>query len=484
MNNAPTPSITELSQRYISGTVSPVEVVGQTLARIERLDPKLNSYLAVTAERALAHAARAEAEIRAGHGRGPLHGIPYAAKDLLDVQGLPTTVGSQAMAGNVAKCDAAVIEKLEEAGAILVGKTGLHEWAYGITSTNPHFGPVRNPWDPERIPGGSSGGSAAAQAAGLCVFSLGSDTGGSIRIPAALCGVAGLKPTFGRISRRGVFPLGHTLDTLGPFGTCVKDTALVFAAIAGRDERDPVSSDRPVSIPTFEVTPDLKGTVIGVPARFFFDGLAVDVEAAARNALGALQDLGAELREVQPPDVEAANSLHRLILLAEASSVHRRRLETHRDAFGDDVRALLDQGRFVLATDYLDAQRARRVFCREFDAVMREVDALVAPAVPIPTARIGELEIDVNGRRENVRLATTRNVRALNLTGLPVVSVPCGFDRDGMPIGLQIVGRKYGEDRILAIGHAYESATAWHRQIPPMARGFPSGTDRDARETR
>lgn len=484
MNTAPTPSITELSQRYISGTVSPVEVVGQTLARIERLDPKLNSYLAVTAERALAHAARAEAEIRAGRGRGPLHGIPYAAKDLLDVRGLPTTVGSQAMAGNVAECDAAVIEKLEEAGAILVGKTGLHEWAYGITSTNPHFGPVRNPWDPERIPGGSSGGSAAAQAAGLCVFSLGSDTGGSIRIPAALCGVAGLKPTFGRISRRGVFPLGHTLDTLGPFGTCVKDTALVYAAIAGRDERDPVSSDRTVSIPPLEAAPDLKGTVIGVPARFFFEGLAVDVEVAARNALGALRDLGAELREVQPPDVEAANSLHRLILLAEASSVHRRRLETHRDAFGDDVRALLDQGRFVLATDYLDAQRARRVFCREFDAVMREVDALVAPAVPIPTARIGELEIDVNGRRENVRLATTRNVRALNLTGLPVVSVPCGFDRDGMPIGLQIVGRKYGEDRILAIGHAYESATAWHRQIPPMARGFPSGIDRGAPQTR
>ena len=277
-----------------------------------------------------------------------------------------------------------------------------------------------------------------------------------------------------------MFPLGHTLDTLGPFGTCVEDTALVYAVIGGRDERDPVSSRQTVSVPGFAAAPDLDGTVIGVPDRFYFDSLAADVDAAARAALRSLEELGAELREVELPDVEAANSLHRLILLAEATSVHRRRLESQRGDFGDDVRALLDQGRFVLAADYLEAQRARRVFCREFDAALREVDALVAPAVPIPTARIGQLEIDVEGRLENVRLATTRNVRALNLTGLPVLCVPCGFGRDGMPIGLQIVGGKYGEDRILAIGHAYESATNWHRRVPPTAQESPTGTDRDA----
>ena len=483
MDSAPTPSIAALSELYKSGAVSPVEVVRRTLTRIERLDPNLNSYLTVTAERALDQAGRAEAEIRAGSKRGPLHGIPYAAKDLLDTRGVRTTVGSRIMAENVPGRNAAIIEKLEEAGAILVGKTGLHEWAYGITSTNPHFGPVRNPWDPERIPGGSSGGSAAAQAAGLCVFSLGSDTGGSIRIPAALCGIAGLKPTFGRISRRGAFPLGHTLDTLGPFGTCVEDTALVYAAVAGRDPGDPVSSRRPVSIPSMESDPRLDGSVIGVPARFYFENLAPDVDAAARVALGVFQDLGAELREIEMPDIETANSLHRLILLAEAASVHRHRLERRRKDFGDDVRSLLDQGRFVLATDYLEAQRARRVFCSDFDAAMQQVDALVAPAIPIPTARIGELQIDVNGKRENVRLATTRNVRALNLTGLPVVSVPCGFHRDGMPIGLQIVGRKYNEDRILAIGHAYERAAGWDRLVPPMARASPTGTDRGGPET-
>ncbi len=473
---APWPTISGLRSLYASGALSPVEVVRVILERIERLDPSLNSYLTVTAEAALRQAARAETEIRTGDSRGPLHGIPYAAKDLLDTRGAPTTVGSKILAGNVPERDAAVIEKLAAAGAILIGKTGLHEWAYGITSTNPHFGPVRNPWDPERIPGGSSGGSAAAQAAGLCSFSLGSDTGGSIRIPAALCGIAGLKPTFGRISRRGAFPLGHTLDTLGAFGSCVEDTALVYGAIAGKDPDDPSSVDRPITIPSMEGELRLDGTVIGVPAQFYFERLAPDVDAAARVALGVVRDLGAELREVDVPDVEAANSLHRLILLAEASAVHRTRLEQHRQDFGQDVRSLLDQGRFVLATDYLEAQRARRVFCREFDAVFDRVDALVAPAVPIPTARIGDSEVDVEGRRENVRLATTRNIRALNLTGLPVISVPCGFHRDGMPIGLQIVGPAFGEAGILRIGHAYERATSWHTRVPPMARETPSRT--------
>lgn len=470
------PRIARLGDLYASGAVSPVEVVRDVLGRIERLDPSLNSYVTVVADSALRRAERAEAEIRAGRARGPLHGIPYAAKDLLDTRGIPTTVGSRIMAGNVPGRDAAVIERLDEAGAILIGKTGLHEWAYGITSTNPHFGPVRNPWNAERIPGGSSGGSAAAQAAGLCSFSLGSDTGGSIRIPAALCGVAGLKPTFGRISRRGAFPLGHTLDTLGPFGACVEDTALVYAATAGRDPHDPVSADRPVSVPALGSEPRLEGTVIGVPDRFYFERLAPDVDAAAKAALQVLRELGAEVLEVEVPDIATANSLHRLILLAEASSVHRARLERRREDFGDDVRALLDQGRLVLATDYLDAQRARRAFCREFDAVFRQADALVAPAVPIPTARVGELEIDVDGRRENVRLATTRNVRALNLTGLPVVSVPCGFHRDGLPIGLQIVGPAFGEEGILRIGHAYERAAGWRRRVPPIAGGTSSGS--------
>jgi aspartyl-tRNA(Asn)/glutamyl-tRNA(Gln) amidotransferase subunit A len=476
MEIAPRPTITELSGLYESGEVSPVQVVQEILRRIERLDPALNSFVTVTDERALERAEQAETEIRDGRKRGPLHGIPYAAKDLLDTRGILTTIGSKIMADNVPRLDAAVVEKLDQAGAILVGKTGLHEWAYGITSTNPHFGAVRNPWDPDRIPGGSSGGSASALAAGLCAFSLGSDTGGSIRIPAALCGIVGLKPTFGRISRRGAFPLGHTLDTLGPFGLCVQDTALAYAAMAGYDPRDPASSKEPVGVPSVEGACRLEGTAIGVPAKFYFEGLVPDVDNAVCAALRVLEELGAELREVEVPDIELANSLHRLILLAEATSVHRLRLGRRREDFGEDVRLLLDQGRFVLATDYLDAQRARREFCRSFETALRGIDALVAPAIPIPTARVGELEIEVDGTLENVRLATTRNIRALNLTGLPVLSVPCGFHRDGMPIGLQIVGPRYSENRILSIGHAYERATPWHAQLPPMLREPPSGT--------
>ncbi len=474
---APRPTISELSGLYESGAVSPVEVVEETVRRIKRLDPALNSFVTVAEEHALERARQAAADISAGRKRGPLHGIPYAAKDLLDTRGIRTTVGSKIMADNVPDRDAAVIEKLDLAGAILIGKTGLHEWAYGITSTNPHFGPVRNPWDPERIPGGSSGGSASALAAGLCAFSLGSDTGGSIRIPAAFCGIAGLKPTFGRISRRGAFPLGHSLDTLGPFGLCVQDTLLAYLAMAGHDPRDPASSKQAVDAPALGREPRLEGTVIGVPRGFYFEGLAPDVESAMSAALRVFEELGANLREVELPGVELANSLHRLILLAEATSVHRSRLVRRRADFGEDVRLLLDQGRFVLATDYLDAQRARREFCRSCETALSEVDALVAPAIPIPTARVGELEIEVDGQIENVRLATTRNIRALNLTGLPVLSVPCGFHRDGMPIGLQIVGRRYREDRILSIGHAYEQATTWHTQLPAMVREPPSGTD-------
>lgn len=457
MPSDPRFGVTELSQLYATGAVSPVEIVQETLARIERLDARLNSYLTVTAESALRQARQAETEIRAGRARGPLHGVPYAAKDLLDTRGIRTTVGSKIMADRVPDRDAAIIERLSAAGAVLLGKTGMHEWAYGITSANPHFGPVRNPWDTERIPGGSSGGSAAALAAGLCAFSLGSDTGGSIRIPAAICGIAGLKPTFGSVSRAGAFPLGDTLDTLGPFALRVEDLALVYAAIAD-----------------FEAEPRwrllLDGIALGVPADFYWQNLAPDVEAAARDALRVFESLGAELEPVEVPDIETFNDLHRLILLAEATSVHRSRLAERREDFGEDVRALLEQGLSVLATDYLEAQRARRAFRRDFGAAFERVDALLAPAVPVQTARIGELEIRVQGKLENVRLATTRNIRALNLTALPVLSVPCGFQADGLPVGLQIVGPEGAERKILKIGRAYEKATDWHLRTPPMAR--------------
>jgi aspartyl-tRNA(Asn)/glutamyl-tRNA(Gln) amidotransferase subunit A len=462
-------TITELSAQIRQGSLSPVELTRQTLARIQKHQGSLNAFITISEELALEQAQRAEQEIRNGEYRGSLHGMPYAAKDLFYTKGLRTTVGSKIFTDYIPSFDATVIEKLNQAGAILIGKAGLHEWAYGITSDNPHFGSIRNPWDRERIPGGSSGGSAAALAAGLCSFSLGSDTGGSIRIPASLCGVVGLKPTYGRVSRYGAFPLGHTLDHAGPFGLTVQDTALVYRAISGYDPRDDSSVDRPSSLPEFPDQPSLRGKKIGVPRNFYFEKLNPDVETAVRDALRVLESLGANLVEVQVPDIEEVNTIARLILLAEASSVHRRRLEQRREDFGGDVRSLLDQGRFILATDYLDAQRRRRQLNAAFYRLFEQVDVMVTPTIPIIAAKIGQTTVKIGEEEQNVRLATTRFVRALNPTGLPVLSVPCGFSSEALPIGLQIVGRLFDEAGIFEVGDAYERATEWHRRQPAIA---------------
>jgi len=461
-------TITELAPQIRQGKLSPVELTRQTLARIEKLQPVLNAYITVTAELALEQARRAEQEIRAGDYRGPLHGIPYAAKDLFYTRGIRTTVGSKILADFVPDYDATLIEKLTTAGAILVGKAGLHELAFGITSNNPHFGAIRNPWDTERIPGGSSGGSAAALAADQCSFSLGSDTGGSIRIPASFCGLVGLKPTFGRVSRHGVFPLGHTLDHAGPFGWTVEDAALVYEAMAGYDARDTSSVSRPVALPLFAPEARLDGKKVGVPRNFYFENLDPEIENAVENAVVALENLGAAIIDVEVPDIEEFNTVAQLILLAEAASVHHRRIDERPADFGEDVRALLQTGRFILATDYLDAQRRRREFNDAFNHLLEDVDVIVTPTIPITAAKIGQKTVSLGGQEVDVRLATTRFMRALNMAGLPLLSVPCGFDSRGMPIGLQIIGGLFDEAGILEIGHAFERATSWHEKRPAI----------------
>jgi aspartyl-tRNA(Asn)/glutamyl-tRNA(Gln) amidotransferase subunit A len=461
-------TITELAPQIRQGQLSPVELTRQTLARIEKLQPVLNAYITVTADLALEQARRAEQEIRAGNYRGPLHGIPYAAKDLFYTKGIRTTVGSKILTDFVPGYDAAVIEKLTAAGAILVGKAGLHEWAFGITSNNPHFGAIRNPWNTERIPGGSSGGSAAALAADLCSFSLGSDTGGSIRIPASFCGLVGLKPTFGRVSRYGVYPLGHTLDHAGPFAWTVEDAALVYEALAGYDARDTSSAAAPLSLPLFPPEARLEGKKIGVPRNFYFENLDPEIDAAVGDAIVALENLGAAIIDVEVPDIDEFNTIAQLILLAEAASVHHRRVEQRPADFGEDVRALLQTGRFILATEYLDAQRRRREFIDAFNRLLAEVDVIVTPAIPIKAARIGQKTVSLGGQEVDARLGTTRFMRALNMAGLPLLSVPCGFDAQGMPIGLQIIGRLFDEAGILEIGHAFERATQWHERRPAL----------------
>ncbi len=446
--------------------LSPVELAKATLLRIEKQNPVLNAYLAVFADEALREAREAEREIVAGRYRGVLHGIPVSVKDLFYTRGVRTTAGSRLYADFLPEYDATVVERLRAAGAIIVGKTNLHELAYGITNNNPHFGPVRNPWRTSQIPGGSSGGSGAAVAASLCAASLGSDTGGSIRIPASFCGVVGLKPTFGRVSRWGVVPLAWSLDHVGPLARSVWDAAAVYTAIAGPDSRDEQCAVSAVGDCLRGLRGGLKDLTLGVPDDYFFDHLSLDVEKALKVALHTLEERGATLEQVHLPRMKDATALARVILLAEASALHQRNLRRRGEDIGADVRALLEQGEFVLATDYINAQRARRKLCAALGSVFRKVRALVMPTTPVTAPGIGESTINVDGVQEDARLASTRLVRAWNLTGLPVLSVPCGFDHRGLPIGLQIVGKAFDEAMLLRIGHAYEQAAEWVHRHP------------------
>jgi aspartyl-tRNA(Asn)/glutamyl-tRNA(Gln) amidotransferase subunit A len=437
--------------------VSSVELTRAALATIERLNPKLNAFLTVTAEAAMARAAAADAELARGEDRGPLHGAPIALKDVFCTRGVRTTCGSLLFADYTPDHDSAVAEKLAAAGAVLLGKTNMHELAYGITSNNPHFGAVRNPWDVERIPGGSSGGSAAAVAAGMAFMAMGSDTGGSIRLPAALCGVVGLKPTFGRVSRYGVLPLDFSLDHMGPLTRSVRDAAVTLEALAGYDGRDDTSSRRPVEGYTPEPGCSIAGLRVGLAENFYCERLQPEVAAAVRGAAGRAESLGARVVPVRVPDIAALNAVARVILLSEASAAMERHLGD-RNRFGADVLALLDQGRLVAAVDYVNAQRLRRMFQRDFRRVWRDVDCLFVPTSAITAAKIGATTVSIDGADEDVRLANTRFLRGFNALGLPALSVPCGLDAAGMPIGLQIVGPEFGEATVLRAGAALEDS--------------------------
>jgi len=355
------------------------------------------------------------------------------------------------------------VERLEAAGAVLVGKNNLHELAYGVTSSNPHFGAVANPWNRRHSPGGSSGGSAVAVAAGLVHGAIGTDTGGSVRIPAAFCGLVGLKPTYGRVSRRGVLPLAYTLDHVGPIAATVRDTALLLNAIAGYDPADPASSRRPVidSVPAHGHS--IRGLRIGVPENFFFERIDPEVDATVRDALARAESIGARCTPVRVPDMAALNAVARIVQLAEAAAVLGPLIE-RRDDLGEDVRALILQGRLIAATDYIDAQRLRRRYRSEFSRLWTEVDCLATPTTPATAPEIGQTTVRIAGEDEDARLAATRFVRAVNLLGLPALSLPCGLSSSGLPIGLQIIGPPFDEAGVLAVGAALEDADVG---IPP-----------------
>ncbi len=456
-------SIGEAAAGLRARRFSAVDLATAAIFRIDRLNPTMRAFITVTAEQALEQARQADRELAMGQDRGPFHGVPVALKDLFYTKGVPTTAGSKVYQNFLPEYNATVVEKLLAAGAVLLGKLNMHEFAYGITSANPHFGAVHNPWSPRHSPGGSSGGSAAAVATHMVFMAMGTDTGGSIRIPASFCGTVGLKPTYGRVSRFGVLPLGFSQDHMGPLTRSVRDAALALNAIAGHDPRDPTSSRRPVVdyVPGEDCS--IRGVRIGFPDSFFFERLHEDVESAVRGAIARAQSLGAVIKPVRLPDMDALNAVARIVLLSEASSVAEPFMED-RGQFGPDVLALLDQGRLVPATDYINAQRLRRKMRREFEQVWQEVDCLIAPATPTPAPRIGDATIRLGGRDEDVRLASTRLVRCFNALGFPALSLPCGLSASGLPVGMQIVGPAFEEALLLRIGAALEDGGVG---IPP-----------------
>ena len=447
-------SLARLSRALRTREVSPVEMTEALLGRIGA--DETNAFITVTAERAMEDAARAEAEIGAGDYRGPLHGVPVWIKDLVYTKGVRTTMASAFFEDHVPEDDAAIARRLREAGTVLLGKTNTHEFAYGPTGDRSFFGPTRNPHDPARISGGSSGGSGAAVATGLCYGAIGSDTGGSIRIPAALCGVVGMKPTFGRVGKSGVFPLAWTLDHVGPMTRTVEDNALLLSALVGHDPQDPYSADRPAEDFARDLERGLRGSAVGVPTAFYFEHVDREVEARVRESVEAFRSLGAVVREVEVPNVWETLHAQRLTLAAEAYAVHEERLKSDPDRFDDQGLERLLQGEELRAHRYANAQRRKLRSRREFEEVLGEVDVILSPSVPIPATEIGQRQASINGHEEAVYSALTRLTGPTNMNGLPSLSVPCGTTDSGLPVGLQLIGRPFDEATVYRFGHAHE----------------------------
>lgn len=455
--------ISDLAVLLRKRTISPVELFDATLRNVRRLQPRLNSFITITEEEGRKTAVRAEEEIQSGNYRGPLHGIPISIKDLFATRGVRTTAGSLILGKWIPEYDATAVSKLREAGMVLIGKTNMHEFAYGVTNDNPHYGPARNPWDVARVPGGSSGGSGAAVASSQCAASLGSDSGGSIRIPSAVCGVVGLKPTYGRVSRHGAIPLAWSLDHVGPIAKTVEDTAIVLSAIAGQDSEDPSSSSRPVPDYRKEMQDDIRGLRMGIPRQFFFDHVDPEIEHAVNAAIRKLGVLGMKAVEINIPGLENCAAIEAHITLAEATSYHEQYLKKQAGDYGPGVRTNLEAGRFLLATDYVKSQRARAWLQQKFREVFERADVIVTPTLPAFPPVVGEVWVQSGDMRESVIDAFLRFNIPYDLTGLPSISVPCGFSSVGLPIGLQIAGRAFEEPTILKVAHAYEQVTDWHR---------------------
>jgi aspartyl-tRNA(Asn)/glutamyl-tRNA(Gln) amidotransferase subunit A len=470
-------SISEAAELLRHKKISPVDLAITCLDRIERLNPVLNAFITVTHDSAMAQARAAEDEIQRGQWRGPLHGIPIGLKDLIDTAGVRTTCGSALFADRVPTEDADVVQRLRRAGAVLLGKQNLQEFAYGGTSASSHFGAVHNPWNPKHIAGGSSGGSAAAVAAGMCFGAIGSDTGGSIREPAAFCGVVGLKPTYGRVSTRGVFPLSWSLDHVGPICRNVRDAALMLEAIAGYDVLDVTCVDWPTEqyANALSVKTDFRiGVRIGVARQPFFSDLDRDIELAINEAIEVIRRMSAvsearpsgrasslELIEVDLPSVPTA------VQAPEVYAVHKDYYANSPELYRPWMRERLAQAATADTGAYVEDRFALERVRRTVNDVFAEVDLLITPTTPVPPIMIEEASTMSPNPAGEVWL---RNTRPFNAYGLPTISIPCGFTSAGLPIGLQITGPRFGEGRVLRFAHAFEQSTDWHKRMPTFIR--------------
>ncbi len=458
--NALSWTLSEAGRQLAARQISALELTEFFLARAAPLNPLLDAFITLTADVARAQARQADEEFARGVVRSPLQGLPLALKDLFDTREAPTTAGSKIWRDRVPAEDAAVTSRLRDAGAVMLGKTNLHEWAFGVTNSNPHFGATRNPWDPERIPGGSSGGSAAGVAARMCLGALGSDTGGSIRIPAALCGVTGLKPTYGRVSLRGAIPLSWSMDHAGPIAQTAEDCARILQVLAGYDPLDPVSANVPVPDYVAGLNQSLKGIRLARPAGFFTAQVDEEILRAVEEATRVFKSSGAQVVEKDLPFVEEMIDVGRL-RGAEAAAYHRERMEKQPEDFGADVLQRLRSGAAVPMSDYALWKRRQAELTRALELYFQEVDVLITPATRIVAPRLDSFTDAVKMAQD-----LTAFTVPFNLTGFPALVLPCGFTRTGLPIGLQLVAGPWHEAQLLQAGHQFQQLTDWHTRRP------------------
>ena len=457
-------TIQSLSREIRAREISPAELTHECLNRIEKLNPKLNAFITVLADSALDQARRAEQEIFRGKYRGPLHGIPIGLKDILDTAGTRTTAASALFKDRIPDEDAEVVRRLHCAGAVILGKQNLHEFAYGGSSMVSFYGEVHNPWDTARVAGGSSGGSAASVATGMGYAAIGTDTAGSIRLPAAYCGVVGLKPTYGRVSARGVIPLSPSYDHVGPIANCVCDVGLILQVLASYDDGDPASADVPMADYTCELDEPLPSLRVGIPRKFFFEGLHADIAAAVEQAIEVFRDLGAEIRDGIELDVPT----DRTLASAEAYAYHKEFVARSPELYQPATLARIKSGEKITENEVRRAQQELAASRESIGKVFEDIDILLAPTVPIPPPAIADLKKNPENLRP-VELMMLRNTRPFNVWGIPAISLPCGFTTGGMPIGLQLASAPWQMNLLLHAAHKYERATGWHAKTPSSA---------------